>query len=410
MNNIMVMFPGQGSQYVGMGKEWYEKYDFVKEYFNKASEIAGYSLEKLCFQGPLSELTLTNVAQLAVFTTSYAMYQVMQKDTTIPVDYMTGHSLGEITALAAAGSMKFEDAVKLVKVRGEAMAGCSKEDKTGMIAVTSLTARETEELVAAFNKSGYQVQVANYNSEYQTVLAGKTGELKEAAKFMEAHGAKVVQMNVAGAFHSSYMQNAVESYTAALKEIHITMPEIPVISSVTGERYKSTEEIQEALSRQLTSPVVWSKAVSGCSKKDIKLWIEVGPKNVLKKLVQRIVKAGEVITLDEDYQNSYKTIHSVMELKKKDPNVVGLCMGAAVATRNRNFDEEDYKAGVIDSYKKLEELEGRIEKGEIVADDAAQQAMDLLKRIFHCKMVPEDEQKVRIQNILEKTNCATYVE
>lgn len=409
MNNIIVMFPGQGSQYVGMGKSWFEKYTVVKEYFKKASDILGYSLEEKCFKGPLSDLTQTDVAQVAVFTTSIAMYTVLQNEKSLPVDYMTGHSLGEITALTAAGAMSFEDAVKLVKVRGEAMASCSKEKKTGMIAVLEVTSDKADELVADFNTQGYQVQVANYNSERQTVVAGETSELKAATKFMEAHGAKVVQMNVSGAFHSSYMQSAVEPYTKTLNEIAITLPKIPVISSVTGQVYKSVEEIREVLSRQLTRPVVWNKVVSGCARKEVALWLEVGPKDVLKKLVQRMIDNGESITFEEDYEKAYQTIDFIMNLKKKDPNVVDLCMGQAVATRNRNFNEEEYETGVVKNYKKLVELKGKIENSQMRAEEAAQDAIDLLKEIFRCKMVPEEEQKVRIQNIIEKTKSKVMV-
>lgn len=404
MNNIIVMFPGQGSQHVGMGKDWYDKYESVKALFEKASNVIGYQLEELCFNGPLNELTQTDVAQVAVLTTSYAMFQVMQEEKQLPISYVTGHSLGEITALAAGGAISFEDAVKLVKVRGEAMAACTREEKTGMAAVVNVLAEQVEDIVKEYNQNQHNIQIANYNSDSQTVLAGKVDEISEICSVIEEKGIRAVRMNVSGAFHSSYMQNAVAPYVAALESMEINLPKIPVISSVTGKVYSSVEEIKNTLSKQLTNPVVWKDIVSEFSNREVRLWVEVGPKKVLKKLVASMVHNADVITLEEDYKNNYAVIDTVLKRKSKDPNIIGLCMGTVVATKNSNWDEQEYATGVIQNYKRLEDLQAKVEQNEVTVDDVAEEAINILRTILTTKKVSIEEQEARINSILEKTN------
>ncbi len=406
MNNIIVMFPGQGSQYVGLGKKWFDQYDSVKACFKQASEITGYPLKELCFEGPLNELTKTNIAQVAVLTTSYAMYEVLQKEKEIPVTFFTGHSLGEITALTAAGAMKFADAVKLVKVRGESMAACAEGLKTGMSAIVKLSVDVIEPLLKEFNEFGHDVQIANYNSEFQTVLAGKIDELNAFAEIIDTNGGRVVRMNVGGAFHSSYMQGAVKAYSEEIERIEFKMPQIPVISSVTGKVYSSVEEIKETLSKQLTSPVCWSSVIDECEKREVKMWLEVGPKNVLTKLVRKMVDNSEVLTFEEDSENGYKVIDTVIKLKMRDPSFIQLCMGVVASTKNRNWDELDYSQGVIQKYKQLQELQGKYEENEITLEKASLQALEILKVILNTKKVPVQEQKERIRGIIKKANSS----
>ncbi|WP_405610690.1 ACP S-malonyltransferase [Streptomyces sp. NBC_01508] len=401
MNDLVIVFPGQGSQFPGMGKNWFDAHDSVRERFRQASDIVGYSLEDLCFNAPPGELTKTAHAQVALLVLSHSMYEVLHADRRPPAAAMAGHSLGEITALLAAGALAFDDAVRLVKVRGEAMQLCAAENSAGMIAALKMPAAEVETCVAGFNAGTRTVQVANYNAERQTVLSGALDDLKDLTAYLEERGCKVVRLNVGGAFHSTFMANAVPSYVRAVEEIEFSQPAVPVYSTVTGRAYGSVREIKDALAVQLTSPVRWSTAVSALAERDVALWLEVGPKQVLKKLLQDAVDGGAVHSLDAEPDEAYAALDRLAERKRREPGLVGLCLGAAAATRNRNFDEEQYTNGVVLPYRRLQEL-NQVDKDEL-SDEQKATVLELLGVIMTTKQVPEAERRERIASVLVRT-------
>ncbi|NUT49951.1 MAG: ACP S-malonyltransferase [Saccharothrix sp.] len=401
MKDLVIVFPGQGSQFAGMGKKWFDGHESVRDRFGQASDIVGYSLADLCFTAPPAEVTRTRFAQVSLLVLGYAMYEVMTDGRKIPVSYLTGHSLGEITALLAAGAMTFEDAVRLVKVRGEAMESCVAGSGTGMIAVVRMPVTDVEECVEEFNSGGHFVQVANYNAEAQTVLSGTVDDLKGVTARLEDRGAKVVKLNVAGAFHSTFMADAMPEYTKALDAVDFTEPAVPVYSNVTGEVHGSPQAIREALAVQLTSPVRWSGIVASLVARKAAVWVEVGPKQVLKKLLTGAVGSGEVHSFDEEPEKVRAVLDQLVELKEREPGLVGLCLGAAAATRNRNFDAAEYDEGVVLPYRKLQEL-AKLDQ-RTLADGQKQAALDLLLTIMRTKRVPEDEQRDRVESILRRT-------
>ncbi|MBB6170493.1 [acyl-carrier-protein] S-malonyltransferase [Nocardiopsis mwathae] len=399
MTNLALVFPGQGSQFSGMGRAWYDAHGSVRDRFEQASEIVGYSLADLCFTAPPAELTRTRHAQVALLVLGYGMYEVVVGDRRPPVSAMAGHSLGEITALLAAGALDFEDAVRLVKVRGEAMEAYTAEGDTGMVAALRTPASQVEKWVEEFNAGGHGVQVANYNAEQQTVLAGTREELRALTAVLEERGARVARLSVAGAFHSRHMDGAVPAYVDELDRIAFTEPSVPVYSTVTGRAYESAREIREALSVQLTAPVRWETVVSALTAADVTVWIEVGPKNVLTKL---IAGSGAVAhSLDDDAGAAYAALDRVAEERANRPGLVGLCLGAAAATRNRNFDDEEYAAGVVAPYRRLQEL-ASAGAGEPTSEQRCE-ALDLLRTIMETKGVPDAEQEERISSILRRT-------
>ncbi|MER6911896.1 ACP S-malonyltransferase [Streptomyces sp. NPDC000594] len=404
MNDLVIVFPGQGSQFTGMGRSWFDAHESVRDRFRQASGIVGYSLEELVFTAPTAELTKTSHAQVALLVLSHAMYEVVSADRKVPVAAMAGHSLGEITALLAAGALDFEDAVRLVKARGEAMQICATENSTGMIAAVGTPVAEVERYVAEVNADGHRVQVANYNADRQTVLSGTLDELKVMTAHLEDRGCKVVRLNVAGAFHSTYMEGAVAAYTRVIEEIDVRDPAVPVYSTVTGRVYGSAQEIRDALAVQLTSPVRWSTVVAALAEREVGLWIEAGPKQVLKKLIAGAVGGDTVHSLDEGTEEALAALDRFIERKRREPGLVGLCMGAAAATRNRNFDEDAYAAGVVAPYRRLQEL-GRLDKDE-VTEEQRRTALELLGTIMTTKRVPEPEQRERIASILRRTGGA----
>jgi [acyl-carrier-protein] S-malonyltransferase len=401
MINPALLFPGQGSQFTGMGRRWFESESSVRGRFEQASEIVGYSLADLCFTGPPAELTRTRHAQVALLVLSFGMYEVLGRDRKPAVSCLAGHSLGEITALLAAGALRYEDAVRLVQVRGEAMEACTADGGTGMIAALRLPVADVEKCVEEFNSDGAAVQVSNYNSEQQAVLSGTLEDLRGMTTLLEDRGAKVAKLNVAGAFHSTFMADAVPAYVAELAKIEFTKPAIPVCSTVTGRVYESAQEIRDALSVQLTSPVRWDAVMSTLTARGVTLWIEVGPKNVLTRIVADAVDGAVAHSLDEDTAGAYAAIDRAIEERRSRPGFVGLCLGAAAATRNRNFDEHEYAAGVIAPYRRLQQL-AAIDEDELTGEQK-REALGLLRTIARTKRVPDAEQRERIASILRRT-------
>ncbi|MGW6580023.1 ACP S-malonyltransferase [Streptomyces globisporus] len=405
MNDLVIVFPGQGSQFPGMGKTWFDAHQSVRDRFRQASDILGHSLEDLCFTAPPGELTKTVNAQVALLVLGHSMYEVLNAERTPPVSAMAGHSLGEITALLAAGALSFEDAVRLVKVRGEAMQLCAEENGAGMVAVLGTPVAEVEKFVAEFNAAGEgaarTVQVSNYNAERQTVLSGALDDLKDVTAHLEERGCKVARLNVGGAFHSTFMANAVPAYVRAIESIEFSQPTVPVYSTVTGRMYTGVQEIKDALSVQLTGPVRWSTVVSALADREVALWLEVGPKQVLTKLLRDAVDGGAVHSLDTEPDEAYAALDALVERKRREPGLVGLCLGAAAATRNRNFDEQQYNDGVVLPYRQLQEL-GQVDK-DAVSDAQKTAALDLLTTIMTTKQVPGTEQRERIAALLART-------
>ncbi len=409
MNEIVVVFPGQGSQYDGMGQAQYEAHQGVRDCFAQASEVLGYSLEDLCFRGAPGELTRTHHAQASILVLSYAMYQVFQESSPVAVDFMTGHSLGELTALAASGAISFTDAVRLVKVRGEAMEECARSTRTGMVAVIGLESAEVDALKDEFNAGGHALQVANYNSDTQTVLGGTIDEVERFTALLDARGHRSARLNVAGAFHSSHMAPAVPAFVAAVEQTEIVQPTVPVVSSVTGRAYTSVEEIRETLAVQLTEPVRWRDVVAGLAERDVRLWIECGPKKVLSKLVAAVVGEDRVRNLDQDADGARAAVEDVLAHRRTEPSFPGLCLGAVAATRNRNFDKDAYATGVLAPYRELQELAGRHEDPRGFTTEEKESALRLLRTILDTKGVPSDEQADRIQQILRRSGTPALV-
>lgn len=299
MGKIAFVFPGQGAQKVGMGKDLYEKYPEVKELYELANQVLGINIRDLSFEGPQEELTESRNAQPAIFLHSVACWSVAK----IPIyrDYkekpaiVAGHSLGEYSALFAAGVLSFDDALHLVRFRGELM---SKTNPGTMAAVIGIPATKIEEVIDGLKSEGI-ITVANYNSPLQTVISGSPEMIEKASNILRKQGArKVIQLNVSGAFHSSLMEDAFAKFKLILSKTKLKLPSIPVVPNATGKPTTSLEEIKDALSRQIISPVRWVDSIENMVKFGIDTFIELGPGKVLSGLIKQI--NPEVQTLKPD--------------------------------------------------------------------------------------------------------------
>lgn len=286
MGKIAFVFPGQGSQYVGMGRELASCYPEAAAVFNEAEASLGWPLSKVCFTGPAEQLLQTENTQPAVLTVSVACYRVLAARGIVPQVVM-GHSLGEYSALVAAGSLTFSEAVKLVARRAQLMATAVSEGQGGMVAILGL---EPEKVVSLCQEVQDGIaEAANFNAPVQVVVAGDRAGLEEVLLRAKAAGAKkLIPLPVSGPFHSSLMESVTGQLAAVLNKIPVVAPQIPVVSNVTADYLASAAAVRESLVQQVARPVRWQESISRLLAEGYRTFIEVGPGNVLSGLIKRI--------------------------------------------------------------------------------------------------------------------------
>ena len=302
-----VIFPGQGSQSVGMGKEFYDKFELVKKLFNEADEILNFSLSKLILEGPKEELDLTTNTQPAIFLVSYSIFNVLKKEFNIDLNkakYFAGHSLGEYSALSCAGYLSFSDTLKILRIRGDAMQNSVPKGEGGMIAVLGSTVELVEEIIKN-NEKNLKVQIANDNSEGQIVLSGRNKDLDNLALILKDNSIKNIRLPVSAPFHSSLMSKATNIMSEEINKLEFKDSQNKLISNVTAEEIENTSELKGLLIQQIESRVRWRESVINMIKKDINHFIEIGPGKVLSGLVKRINKEVKINTINnqDDIEN-----------------------------------------------------------------------------------------------------------
>lgn len=300
-NKIAFLFPGQGAQHVGMGKSIAEKYPAAKELYNRAQEILGYDVSKLCFEGPAEELDSTAISQPAIFVTSLAALEMLRAespDAVLSCEMVAGLSLGEYTALVFSGAMTFEDGLRLVQRRGEAMQEASDATPSGMVSALLLEREQVEQVRDEASSEG-PLFIANYLCPKNIVLSGVNPACEKAAELIEKAGGKAVPLAVAGAFHTDIMKPADAKLSEALASVGINQPEIPLVSNVDAVVHSSPDEIRDLLVRQVISPVLWEDSIRAMLAADVDQFYEIGPGKVLKGLLKRIDRKVECETVND---------------------------------------------------------------------------------------------------------------
>ena len=302
-----VIFPGQGSQIVGMGKEFYDKFDLVKDLFKQTDEILNFPLSKLILEGPKEELDLTANTQPAIFLISHSIFNVVKNEFSINLNnakYFAGHSLGEYSALSCAGYLSFSDTLKILRIRGSAMQNSVPKGQGGMIAVLGSTVEVVEKLLKD-NEQKFTAQIANDNSEGQMVLSGKTEDLDNLILVLKENSIKNIKLPVSAPFHCSLMSNATKIMSDELNKLDFKDSKNKLISNVTAEEISNTHELKDLLIKQIENRVRWRESVINMIKNDVNHFIEIGPGKVLSGLVKRINREVKINTINnqEDIKN-----------------------------------------------------------------------------------------------------------
>ena len=295
-----LIFPGQGSQTIGMGKVFFENYGLVKDLFKQADESLGISLSKIILEGPKDELDLTTNTQPAIFLISYSIFQVMKKEFNMDLDnakYFAGHSLGEYSALCAANYLSFSDTIKLLKSRGDAMQNAVPKGEGGMLAVLGSKVEIIEDLLNE-NRNNFIAEIANDNSEGQIVLSGRNSDLEKLIKVLKSKNVKNIKLPVSAPFHCQLMNNATKIMRNEIEKLNFQDSKKKLISNVTAKEIKNKEELKILLIDQIENRVRWRESIVYMINNGVNHFIEIGPGKVLSGLIKRIDKNVKTNTIN----------------------------------------------------------------------------------------------------------------
>jgi [acyl-carrier-protein] S-malonyltransferase len=306
-----VIFPGQGSQNVGMSKELYQKFDIIKNLYKEADEILDFSISKLILEGPKEELNLTENTQPAIFLTSYSIFQLLKNEFNLGIDkanFFAGHSLGEYTALACADVLSFSDTLKILKIRGKAMQDAVPKGEGGMVAVLGSEIDKIEDIINK-NQDVYECYIANDNSNGQLVISGKMNDIDKFILDLKTNKIKNIKLPVSAPFHCKLMKKATDIMQKEINKLEFKTPKNKLISNVTGQEIENLSLLKELLIQQIENKVRWRESIISMISNGVSQFIEIGPGKVLSGLIKRIDKDIKVSAINNEEDINSITIN-----------------------------------------------------------------------------------------------------
>ena len=296
-----VIFPGQGSQIVGMGKEFFNKYDRVKKLFDEADDALGFKLSKIILDGPEEDLNLTINTQPAIFLISYSIFMVVKEEFEIDLNkakYFAGHSLGEYSALSCAGYLDFKQTIRILRTRGNAMQNSVPKGEGGMLAILGSSIEDIEKILKD-NEKNFKAYIANDNSNGQIVISGKTNDLKNLSEFLKTNNIKNIKLPVSAPFHCNLMKKASQIMKDELEKIEFQKSNNTLISNVTANEILNLKDLKELLVEQIEMRVRWRETIINMINKGINQFIEIGPGKVLSGLIKRTNKGVKITSINK---------------------------------------------------------------------------------------------------------------
>jgi [acyl-carrier-protein] S-malonyltransferase len=401
MPKIAFMFPGVGSQYVGMGRDFYDRFPLFRRTFEEAGEVSGRDLAALCFETGPAELARLENAQLAILTVSVGVFRVFLQEIGVPPDFCLGHSLGEYSALCCAGVIAFADALKIVSERGTIIGEAASSSGGTMMWVINLDQEKVVEICREVSHSGEAVFVSAFDSPSQTSISGRGQAVMTAARKMEEAGAIVYPLKMSGPFHSPLMAEAGRKMRRVLEQYAYGPPVYPVIANRHARPYGDRQSVIDNLSGQLVSPIRWRDSLDYLWSEGVGTTVEMGPKNVLTFLIK---KNSEAVTpFKTDTAADLMALKGKFLLEEKEYiQVIGRCLGIAAGTRNRNRQADDYERRVIAPYRKVAGLYEELKAaGRSPTLAQVEEVLDILRSILTARGVPESQQESGFDRILD---------
>ncbi len=394
MSKLAFLFPGQGSQYVGMGKAFWNDFTIAKHLFEEANETLGFDLKQMCFNGSSMELTQTLNAQPAILTVSVIAFQIYMQEIGVEPVYAAGHSLGEYSALVCSGKLAFADALKLVRLRGELMQAASDSETGAMAAVIGESRDALETLCHHISTSKQPVVVACYNSPTQNVISGHRSAVHKVVEQLQQKKIKTVFLKVSAPFHCPLMLEASNALFNELSKFKYNEWKWPVISNVTALPYGHNDSLAELLRQQMIAPVRWMDTLHFLHQQGIGNFVELGPKKVLSELVKESIASAHTypMTGPDLLPDIARRFAGKEERFREGFEWMEACWNLAVTTRNRNWNQEEYVRDVVENCNRMKEIIQGIKNAEASpTSDQVHMMLQLLETVLKAKKLSEEE-------------------
>lgn len=406
MNKMVFVFPGVGSQYVGMAKKFYDQYQVVKDTFAEASDILKTDMLALCIDpAKKKELNELENAQTVLVTLSTAMFRVYMAEVGVRPHYCIGHSLGEYSALCAAGMIRFADALQLVHQRGLIIKNVSAAGNGTMMWIINLDTQHVAAYCQELREKGEEVYVSAFDSATQSSISGTNESIMKAAKTFEKEGAIVYPLKMSGPFHSPLMHEAARQMAAVLNTFQYHEAICPVIANRHALPYEGVTSVAENLSQQLVSPIRWQACVDYVLAQHVRVALEIGPKDVLKFLLKK--NSPDITPYTMDNAEDFKNFKERWILSKDEyGEAIGRCLGAATSCKNYNYNNTEYEEQVIKPYRQIETLYNQWKERpstfpSTLTEKEWQQAVQLLQGILTGKKIPAEQHHISYNHVLK---------